>query len=332
MRVRQMLNRPGGDGIRAPRPYAEAQDREAMRQLLVQGRQANNGSYYVHVGDLNWWLYYVNSGSNPWQHIFLWDGLHAGEGLRGWALLTPQWQAFDVFAHPRLRGSLPAWQMYTWAEEWAAAILRFQGQDELRTMWVAAGDDLLVGHLERRGFSRSQHYTIQYRRRLEGPVPVPELPEGYYVRRLAGERELSSRAAASQAAFASAMDAEAYRRRYLGFMRSPVYRPELDIAAITPDGNVASFCNGWLDLSNRVGLFEPVGTHPDYQRLGLGKAVLAEGMRRMMAYGMREVIVCAESDNLPAQRLYQRAGFQPDRRLHTYRKPLVGPKVGWSGE
>jgi mycothiol synthase len=332
MRVRQMLNHQKGAQMPEPRPYAEAQDREAMRQLLVQGRQADNGSYYIHIGDLNWWLYYINAAHNPWQHIYLWEGRHTGDVLRGWALLSPQGGAFDVFVHPRLRGSLPAWQMYTWAEERAAAILRSHGKDELRTIWVSSADDLLIGHLERRGFSRSPHYTYQYRRRLEGPVPVPELPEGYHVRRMAGERELNTRAAASQSAFASPMDAEGYRRRYLGFMRSPVYRPELDIVAIAPDGNIASFCNGWLDFSNRVGLFEPVGTHPDYQRLGLGRAVLAEGMRRMMAYGMRDVIVCAESGNMPAQGLYQRAGFQPERRLLTYTKPLTSRKSGRSGE
>lgn len=331
MRVRQMLNRLGGAQLPAPRPYGTAQDREMMRQLLIQGRQANSSGYYVHVGDLNWWLYYLNSGSNPWQHIFLWDEGHLKDGLRGWALVSPQWGTFDVFVHPRLRGSLPAWQMYTWAEERAAAILLRQGQDELRTMWVGSGDDLLIGHLERRGFSRGPQFTIQYRRRLEGRVDTPELPEGYYVRRMAGERELDSRAETSQAAFAATMDAESYRRRYLGFMRSPVYRPELDIVAVAPDGSVASFCNGWLDFSNRVGLFEPVGTHPEHRRLGLSGAVLAEGVRRMMAYGMLEAIVCAENDNLPAQRLYQRAGFQPERRLHTYRRTLVSRKLGRSG-
>jgi mycothiol synthase len=293
-----------------------------MRQVLVQGRGANNGSYYVHVGDLSWWLYYVEPNANPWQRIYLWDGARPKDDLCGWALLSPEWRTFDVFVHPALRGSLFAWQMYSWAEEQIAAIMRRLGQSEIRTMWVAAKDDLLIGHLERRGFSRSQDFMLQYRRRLERAIPTQELPEGFYVRRMAGERELDSRAAASQAAFGSDMPADRYQARYLGFMQSPVYRPELDIVAITPDGQVASFCNGWLDFSNRVGLFEPVGTHPAYQRMGLGKAVMAESMRRMMAYGMREVIVYAGHDNLAAQRLYQSAGFQQEQRLHTYRKLL----------
>jgi len=307
-----------------PRPYAGTEDREKMRQVLVLGRQASNGSYYVHVGDLNWWLYYVEPQANPWQHIYLWDGPRPGDALRGWALLSPQWRSFDVFVQPALRGSPLAWQMYDWAEEKITALVRRQGGRDIRTMWVAERDDALIYHLERRGFGRDKGYLIQHLRWLEGSIATQELPEGFYVRRMAGEREIPSRAAASHAAFVSDMAEDRYQARYLGFLHSPVYRPELDIVAIAPDGRVAAFCNGWLDFTNRVGLFEPVGTHPDFQRKGLAKAILAEGMRRMMAYGMRTAIVCAEHDNLPARRLYQSMGFQPDNRLWTYARPVTG--------
>ena len=307
-----------------PRPYAGTEDREKMRQVLVLGRQASNGSYYVHVGDLNWWLYYVEPQANPWQHIYLWDGPRPGDALRGWALLSPQWRSFDVFVQPALRGSPLAWQMYDWAEEKITALAANQGGRDIRTMWVAERDDALIYHLERRGFGRDKGYLIQHLRWLEGSIATQELPKGFYVRRMAGEREIPSRAAASHAAFVSDMAEDRYQARYLGFLHSPVYRPELDIVAIASDGRVAAFCNGWLDFTNRVGLFEPVGTHPDFQRQGLAKAILAEGMRRMMAYGMRTAIVCAEHDNLPARRLYQSMGFQPDNRLWTYARPVTG--------
>ncbi len=208
--------------------------------------------------------------------------------------------------------------MYDWAEEQIAALVRRRKGSDIRTMWVADRDDGLIFHLERRGFERSRSCMIQYMRWLEGPIISPALPQGFYVRRLAGEREASARAVAMHAAFESDAPSEGYLQRYLGFMRSPVYRPELDIVAIAPDGMVVAFCQGWLDFANQVGLFEPVGTHPDYRGLGLGKAVLAEGMRRMVAYGMRSAIVCADHDNLPAQRLYQASGFQLERRLLTF--------------
>jgi hypothetical protein len=32
----------------------------AMLNLLSQGRKANNGTHYVHRGDLQWWLFYAD--------------------------------------------------------------------------------------------------------------------------------------------------------------------------------------------------------------------------------------------------------------------------------
>lgn len=308
--------------ISKPRLFAGADDREKMRRILVQGRQADNGSYYIHVGDLSWWLYYAKPGADPWGNIYLWDSPRAGEPLRGWALLSPEWRTFDVFVQPALRGSPLAWQMYDWAEEKIAALVRRRKGNDIKTMWVAERDDGLIFHLERRGFRRSRSCMFQYKRWLEGPIINPALPQGFYIRRLAGEREAPARVAAMHAAFESDSPMEGYLQRYLGFMRSPVYRPELDIVAIAPDGKVVAFCQGWLDFANQVGLFEPVGTHQEYRGLGLGKAVLAEGMRRMVAYGMRSAIVCADYENLPAQSLYQATGFQLERRLLTFIKQV----------
>jgi ribosomal protein S18 acetylase RimI-like enzyme len=118
------------------------------------------------------------------------------------------------------------------------------------------------------------------------------------------------------------MPFEAYRRRYLRFMRSPVYVPEMDIVVEAPDGRIAEFCIAWLDPANRVGLFEPVGVHPAFQRRELGKAVVLEGLRRMQARGMRTAIVCSLWDNPAALRLYESAEFQIVDRLHTYEKRI----------
>jgi hypothetical protein len=135
-----------------PRPYQDEQDLERMKSLLVLGRQAANGTYYVHTGDLDWWLF-CPPVRRAWNEIiFLWEGLRPDGQLSGWALLSPEWRTFDVFVHPQERGSPRAAQMYIWAEEQIAGMLRQAGGDEIRTMWVFEDDAALVKHLSQRGF------------------------------------------------------------------------------------------------------------------------------------------------------------------------------------
>lgn len=89
-----------------------------------------------------------------------------------------------------------------------------------------------------------------------------------------------------------------------------LYRPELDLSVQTADGEVAAYCLCWLDPANRVGLFEPVRTKEPFQRRGIGRALLTEGIRRMMAGGAELIKVLRERDNVAAGGLYASVGFE----------------------
>ena len=142
------------------------------------------------------------------------------------------------------------------------------------------------------------------------------------LRACAGLPEVAARATAQAAAFESAAPFERYLERFINFMRSPAYDPELDIVAVDPQGRVGAFCIVWPDLVNKVGLFEPVGTHPDFQRKGLGRAAMLEGMQRLQARGMNTAIVSTGEYNLPAIKLYEALGFTLVKRLGTYVKDV----------
>lgn len=88
-----------------------------------------------------------------------------------------------------------------------------------------------------------------------------------------------------------------------------MYRRDLDIVAVAPDGSHASFCTLWYDDVTRSGYFEPVGTDPDHQRRGLAKAVMFEAMRRIRRMGAVQVSVGGTPD--PANALYASV-MQPD--------------------
>ena len=73
---------------------------------------------------------------------------------------------------------------------------------------------------------------------------------------------------------------------------------------------------------NGVGHFEPVGTHPDFQRRGLGKALLLNSLRQMQILGMTSATVCTGESNTRAARLYESVGFRNTNWLCEYTKPL----------
>lgn len=85
---------------------------------------------------------------------------------------------------------------------------------------------------------------------------------------------------------------------------APNYRKDLNIVTVAPDGAYASYCGMWQDHANRVACVEPVCTDPDYRRMGLGTAVVLEGIRRCGAEGA--TIATVGSD----QPFYMSMGFK----------------------
>ena len=114
------------------------------------------------------------------------------------------------------------------------------------------------------------------------------------------------------------MTLEAYRR----LRQAPVYLPDLDLVAVTPEGEFASYCICWLDPQNKVGEFEPVGTRAAYRRMGIGKAVMYEGMRRLKALGAETAIVISSGSNAASRRLYESVGFEIIDSEYLYGKKL----------
>ena len=295
------------------RSYEGLHDLQAMLDLLSEGHRANNGTHYIHRGDLQWWLFYTDLPQELWQsRIRLWM---EAERLIGWTLLSLEDDAFDVYTLPALRGGAREREML------AAAVDEMSELDEMNNTWVAEDDEVRIQWFEEHGFKVADDHIVHLARSLSGPLADPQLPEGFTLRVSHGtEGDARLRAVASKAAFGSKMDFESYWPRTWRLMQSPIYVPEHEIFVIAPDGQVASYCIIWTDPLTKVGHFEPVGTHPDFQRKGLGKSLLFEAMRTLNSEGMTEADVCTNHDNAAAIRLYESVGFQKNKRLMTYKK------------
>jgi len=130
----------------------------------------------------------------------------------------------------------------------------------------------------------------------------------------------ASEAGARAAVLAAAFGAPAQPERYQQLMQAPGYTIELDLVAVAPDGRFGAFAMGWIDPVNKVGQFEPVGTAPDSRRMGLGRAVLLEGMRRMKVRGAESVMVIVEEAEQAARELYGSVGLKPCWQLSLYKQ------------
>ncbi|MFT3891366.1 MAG: GNAT family N-acetyltransferase [Anaerolineales bacterium] len=294
------------------RPYEGLHDLHAMLDLLSDGCRAKNGTHYAHRGDLQWWLFYTDTPEVVWRpNIRLWV---EGERLMGFALLSFEEKTCDVFIHPELRGTQQERELMSYALNEMSAV------EDLQVMWISDQDTVRIRWLEQSGFACQEEYFVYFTRSLSDPVLAPVLPAGFSLRHSHGEEDAKLRSVASHAAFSQHRDFEGYWPRTLRFMQSPVYVPEHERFVISPNGDVASFCILWTDEINKLGHFEPVGTHPDYQRNGFSRALLYDSMRQLRSEGMIETDVCTTSTNLPAIHLYESVGFTLTKRLLEFRK------------
>ena len=183
------------------------------------------------------------------------------------------------------------------------------GRRELIT-WVNEQDALHKDVLTRRGYTRSKYKAEHMRYRfLTQPVQASDPPDGYTVRALGDESELPARSWLSWKAFHPDEPDERYEgwKWYKNVQRVPLYRRDLDIVAVAQDGELAAFCTVWFDDVTRTAVFEPVGTHPNHQKRGLGKAVMSLGLQRAQQLGATMATVSSYSDG--AHALYASMGF-----------------------
>jgi hypothetical protein len=90
--------------------------------------------------------------------------------------------------------------------------------------------------------------------------------------------------------------------------RNPFFRPELSVFARSPDGRVAAYCRGTVDPANGVCGIDPICTHPGYQKLGLGKAVVETCFRRQRALAGRFSYIGSAPEPAPGTFLYRALG------------------------
>lgn len=313
MNTEQQLARNGGPALG-----------EAMNFVTIC-RTLDPLGNYLHIGDLQWWC---RDGSLDNQQNWHFWYQESGEVL---ALGLLDGNEIVCLLHPNFRTH----ERYLTVRQWGLQRLKERarklGKREYEVGEAAADDDpVTMSFLECESYTRQEMYFHLYHRSLFESVPAPVLPEGFTIRPIVGEAEAEIRAALQRDAFLphASKTYEEETLRQLAVMNMPHYDPQLDLMVMAPDGTPAAGCICWEDPVNRVGLFEPVGTRPQFRRQRLATALMLGGLQRLRERGIQAALVIGahpgkeeNSTEFTSSRfVYEAVGFQLLRRIYTYHK------------
>jgi mycothiol synthase len=283
--------------------------RDFLREVFLRNDR-HELSWQTARLDYWWWF------DNPClEHYHFEDVVHLWETPEGKiaAVLTPESRGNAYLnIHPDCRTSELEAEMLAAAEAHLAE--QTTGSQRKLIVWAHQQDKLRQNVLIQCGYVKGDWPESQRRRSLDVPIPDTSPAAGYTVRALGDSDEHPARSWVSWRAFHPNEPDEHYGgwAWYRDLQRCPLYRRDLDLVAVAPDGTLAGFTTVWYDDVTRTGYFEPVGVSPEHQRRGLGKAVMYEGLRRLKWVGATLATVAGYST--AANALYASV-MSPEYRL-----------------
>ncbi len=174
-----------------------------------------------------------------------------------------------------------------------------------------------ITHLKQLGYEDGgvcEHNRI---RPLNLPPPDFQPPEGYTVRHVALPEDFEEYRKVLGAVFPHCANMTENLARI--YTEAEFYNDDLDLVVEALDGRFAAFATVRIDPISRMAELEPVGTHPDHRGLGLGKAICAEGIRRVQKYNPSCIVILGAASTDGAIRLYDSLGFSKED-VHLWKK------------
>lgn len=156
-------------------------------------------------------------------------------------------------------------------------------------------------------------------RPLDMPIEEYSLPDGFIIRSVEGKPDHEQLARAVRTVFGHGewFNAELSER----IRQRSFHKPDLDLVAVAPNGTIASFCTFRVDPESRITQLEPMGTLPEFRKLGLAKALLSEGFKRLEKYNPTLIYIGGAATNPAALRLYD-SSFPEKIDMHIWTKEI----------
>jgi mycothiol synthase len=206
--------------------------------------------------------------------------------------------------------------------EWGESCIRKKlANGEIPTLDTNCREDYTarISFLQRHDFQQTGDTNVAMTRLLSKPISEPELPRDFVIRPIKGTEEAEAVATMHRAAFGTEYMTTENR---LMIMNTSGYDPTLDMLAIAPNGDIAAYCSCSVNDQTRIGMTDPVATHPNYQRMGLSRALLLTGIRLLKERGMESAHLGTSGKNIAMQKAAESVGFKVEYRTIWFSKEV----------
>ncbi len=223
----------------------------------------------------------------------------------------------------------PHWEsvwayLTAWGEAWAQAHLPLaKGADQMSIYhFVHANNrnaaDFLTGH----GYTLVRtHYIMEAR--LDSPPPAPTWPTGIAIRTFATDEDGDKFFEAGEESFQDMWNRPpSTRERWLQPTTAETFDPTLWFLPYEVEsGKIAAIC--LCSIVANIGIVDTLGVRPRWRRQGLGLAMLRHAFGEFWRRGIHTASLNVDAGSpTGAPRLYGRAGFQVQKRIHRYEKKI----------
>lgn len=293
------------------RPFMGEPDIMCINQFLLDTYQITQWLYNweprrwlgnIHHRPLDEMHAYIQDVLPKQVHIWEQDGQIIG-------VVHPE-DAGSVFLeiHPHHREIEP--EMLAWAE---ANLTTPSGE---LTIWCYEDDAVRQSVLAAAGYVRGTYHDNLRQCDVQAiDIPAYPLPEGFTVRTMTtDQQDLEQFAVMLNKAFNRNSHTAA---EYVSFQASAIYDADLDIVVTNPAGEIV--CTAGF-THTIFGLVEPVCTVPAYEGMGLAKAAIAEGLRRLQARGVAVAFIGASGTNPVSNHVYEKLGFVNFKRHYAWHR------------
>lgn len=192
-------------------------------------------------------------------------------------------------------------------------------KEEIKIL-VAEGVTRREAHLEKMGYANQGHFSNIRMRRVGNEIPNFDLPVGFQVRGIHDNSDYEQVAKLIRLVFGHG---EWFTEDVLIEMTNrSFYKKDLDLVVENKEGDIVSFGTFRMDPISKITQLEPMGTHPDFLKLGLAKALVFEGLRRSMIYGASLFYIGGAAISPAANRLYDVTGFTEVLKENAWSKEI----------